>query len=322
MLDNLNDVSVQNVANDFIEMRKSALHQDLSSAFMSGDEHQIQDKLREYEDFTQHVTIQQEDGNVFVEEDLETLLEDSNEDHLVKVYPKTLNERLGGGIPKPSHVLVFGRPESGKSALSINIASGFINQGHKTLYIGNEDNSRVMLLRFFTRLTGMTLEEVRGDPASAKQIAEEKGYGNLVFAALAPGTLAEIRALVEKHEPECLVVDQLRNLADKNDNKVERLEILAQGIRNMSNEYNLAAVSVTQAGDSADGKLILGMGDVDFSNTGIPGAVDVMIGIGVNEDTERQGFRFLSLPKNKIGGGDHNPVKVRLEPQYSRVTSV
>jgi hypothetical protein len=80
-------------------------------------------------------------------------------------------------------------------------------------------------------------------------------------------------------------------------------------------------VSVTQAGDSANNKEILDMGDVDFSNTGIPAQADVMIGMGVTPALDQQGVRMLSLPKNKIGG-DHSNFLVRINPFLSRVTSI
>ena len=321
VLDNLANVSVQNVEKDFIEMRRTALNQNLSEAFMANDDSRINELLAEYNSFNEHVGSQEKQDSVYVNEDLSNLLTMTDDENLIRVYPDSLNERLGGGLPKPCHILIYARPETGKSATCINMASGFVNHGHKTLYICNEDNSKVMLLRFICRLSGMTLPEVRANPDQAREKAEARGYGNLVYAGLTPGTLDEVEELIKTYEPECVVIDQIRNMTHKNDNKVERLELIAQGLRDMSNRYEVAMVSVTQAGDSAHNKLILDMGDVDYSNTGIPGAVDAMIGIGMDEASERQGFRFLTPSKNKIGGGNHNPVKVKLEPAYSRVTS-
>jgi len=44
------------------------------------------------------------------------------------------------------------------------------------------------------------------------------------------------------------------------------------------------------------------MGDVDFSNTGIPGQMDLMIGVGVDEVSRRHDSVTLSVCKNKING--------------------
>jgi hypothetical protein len=73
-------------------------------------------------------------------------------------------------------------------------------------------------------------------------------------------------------------------------------------MRNIGKKHGVLVVSITQAGDSATDKCILDQGDVDGSNTGIPSQMDVMIGVGLNEEYERSSMRHLSLSKNKLGG--------------------
>ncbi len=83
----------------------------------------------------------------------------------------------------------------------------------------------------------------------------------------------------------------------------------------------MLTLSVTQAGDSASGKLVLETGDVDFSNVGIPAQADVMVGIGFDATFEAEGLRNISLPKNKISGR-HENFPVRIVPQLSRFITV
>jgi hypothetical protein len=73
-------------------------------------------------------------------------------------------------------------------------------------------------------------------------------------------------------------------------------------MRNIAKRRRVVVISVTQAGDSAANKSILDMGDVDFSNTGIPATADLMIGLGASFDDVKAGRMVLSLCKNKIGG--------------------
>jgi hypothetical protein len=95
----------------------------------------------------------------------------------------------------------------------------------------------------------------------------------------------------------------------------------ANAVRQIGSRQNALAISVTQAGESAAGKPVLDMEDVDFSNTGIQGAVDVMIGIGASKDDENAGRRVISLPKNKrTGRHDFFPVEVDI--QLNRVVSM
>lgn len=241
--------------------------------------------------------------------------------NVIILYPEAVNQRLDAGLHKGNHVLVYARPEAGKSMFAINASAGFARQGKRTLYLINEDRPTDIIIRHVSNLSSMTKHEIRDNPKKAEDIAHNHGWGNVVIVSAAPGTPGQIRHYIDKYDPDCIVVDQLRNLAMKADNRVNQLEAAATAIRNIAKEANVAAISVTQAGDSADQKLILDMGDVDFSNTGIPAQADVMIGIGVDAKHEAEGLRIINLPKNKVGGvHEHFPVKVY--PSISRVTSV
>jgi hypothetical protein len=79
-------------------------------------------------------------------------------------------------------------------------------------------------------------------------------------------------------------------------------------------------VSVTQAGDSASDKSVLDLGDVDYSNTGIPGQADVMIGIGANKNQRDAGEIVISLPKNKVSGR-HEYFACYTDPSLSKIIS-
>jgi RecA-family ATPase len=158
------------------------------------------------------------------------------------------------------------------------------------------------------------------DPEGADALAREMGYDNLVLASLTPGTPKEIERLIIDHKPDVVVMDQLRNLLVGEENFTRSLERSAQIVRALGKKHNALVLSVTQAGDSASGKSILDMGDVDSSNTGIPAQADVMIGIGMSRDDELQGRRVLSLPKNKAGG-NHDSFPVRVDLARSRVYS-
>jgi hypothetical protein len=90
-------------------------------------------------------------------------------------------------------------------------------------------------------------------------------------------------------------------------------------MRNLAREFDMVAVSVTQGSDSARGKLVLDMGDVDGSNVGIPGAADVMVMIGMNDDYDSQDRRMITLAKNKVGG-NHSSWPIGIRRETSRFT--
>jgi len=241
---------------------------------------------------------------------------------MVMVAPHALNSRIGGGLLPGHHMILFARPEVGKTMFLINALAGFAKQGLRTLYIGNEDPLDDIIMRAVTRMADMTRAEVMEDPELAEERARENGYDNVVFAGLSPGTLSEIEALVVEHEPKVLIVDQLRNLNVKEDNFVRALEKAAIGVRTIGKRHGVVVLSATQAGDSASGKSVLDMGDVDNSNTGIPAQADVLLGLGMSSEDEARGFRVLSLCKNKPGSNhDFFPVKVEPSKSYVRSTA-
>jgi predicted ATP-dependent serine protease len=208
----------------------------------------------------------------------------------------------------------------GKTMLVIEMMAGFARQGLKTLYIGNEDPIADINMRVVNRLTNMTKEEVVKNPAVADAEARTNGYEEIVLMAMAPGTTREITKEIENYQPDILVLDQLRNLNMAQDNYVLALEQAAKQARQWAKRYSCVVVSVTQAGDSAAGKAVLDMGDVDFSNTGIPSQCDVMVAMGASDAQVAQGERMLSLPKNKVSGR-HEYFAVSVDPQLSKVIS-
>ncbi len=142
-----------------------------------------------------------------------------------------------------------------------------------------------------------------------------------MLKGLAPGTPREITKELEQHRPDVLVLDQLRNLDMKNDHFTQALEAAAKQARAWAKRYDCVVVSVTQAGDSASGKSVLDLGDVDSSNTGIPATADVMLGIGATENHTARGEVVFSLPKNKVSGR-HEFFSVQTHPMLSKLTSL
>jgi hypothetical protein len=140
---------------------------------------------------------------------------------------------------------------------------------------------------------------------------DERGWKNIIFIPLNPGTPREIDRYLERYKPDGHAIDQIRNMTVGAETRVNQLEMAATFNRNMGKKHNSVAFSITQAGDSAEGKLILTMGDIDFSNTGIPATADAMIMAGTNTEYNANNLRMFNLPKNKISAVHVNwPVKI------------
>jgi len=315
------EVSPANVVADLLATKRERVGRQLAAALLEGtDAHRLIEEyttLQHTEDLVDADETEARQG-MSVRELVEDKFDPSN---LIKIVPEALNKRLGGGVKPGHHLILFARPEMGKTMCTIEMMAGFARQGLPVLYIGNEDPVDDINMRLVNRMSGMTKEQVLADPDDADLRAREAGYDNVVLVSLAPGTPREITALIEKYEPAVLVLDQLRNLNMSQDNYVLALENAAKQARQWAKRYSCVVVSVTQAGDSADRKAVLDMGDVDYSNTGIPAQADVMIGLGANDNLKGRGEVCISLPKNKVSGR-HEYFTVLTQPQLSKLSDL
>lgn len=317
------DVSASNVKDVVLGMKRNELAVQLATAIANGQPH---DKLlEEYTELLKYESLDDlmEKGvEVYDTDDLDDLINHTSDNsRKLTVYPLALNERLDGGLEGSDHVTLMARPEMGKTGLILTMACGFARQGKVGIVFNNEERIERLRMRGLCSATGMTAKEIRADPETAKALAKEAGFHNVIFIALSPGTPGQIEAFVKKYQAKWFVVDQLRNLAVKSDTKTNQLEEAAKACRNIGKKYDAVVITVTQAGDSAEGKAVLTMGDVDSSNTGIPGACDVLLGIGATDEQHRTGIRVLSLSKNKIGGV-HDDFPVRFNQWLSKYVSI
>lgn len=317
-INGLEEVSSPNIVSEYKEFKKQQVAMKLGQACISNQHGDISRLIELYQNTTM---TESADTDIWVAPDLTDILEDVSTENMVRLVPRSLNAAIGGGVPRGSHIVVFARPEVGKSMMSINMAAGCLADGERVLYVGNEDPAPQMLARFYSRLSEMHKADIQRQPEEARRLAQARGVGNLIFAALSPGTVPEIIALVKKHKATVLVIDQFTNLSCKVDGQVEKYMYLSQQIRALGKKFNLVTISVCQAGDSASNKLILEQGDVFYSNTAIPASADLMLGLGADKNFMSQGRRMISLPKNKLNG-NHEPFPVAVDPTLSKVMSL
>jgi archaellum biogenesis ATPase FlaH len=295
------NISLPNLLEEASISRKEKIKADILLAINRQDDSLLIDLLQQITTVNQ--VDEDEDDTLFnAEETFESVLEQTDDKHRIKLLPQSLTQQLDGGVLRQHHILVFANTDIGKTMFALNLSYGFIMQGLKVLYLQNEDPGIDLMKKFYVRLTGMTQKEIREDPIKAKSIIKAKNGKNFNLKEVSPGTPAEIESLLKHFDPDVFIVDQIRNLDMGDSNKVLQMEKAATMMRTLGKRYNKIPISLTQAGGSAEGKTILGRGDVDFSNVGIPGQIDLMIGIGATEEMEAQGRRLLSFPKNKVNG--------------------
>lgn len=306
-------VSGLNVVEAMIALKREVVGAKLATAILGGAD--TNELVEDFQKLDEAMELEDDDDTEEPIFGWNPADESEEEGELIGIAPASLNNRLAGGCMRGHHIIIFARPEMGKTSFLANLTNGFLKQGHKVLYIGNEDPIADVRRRFLGRVIEWPRDRINNDKIGAHEIAEHTtNWANLGTVQLAPGTPREIESLVQRYKPDVLMIDQLRNInvyGNKSDGVVQHLEAAAKAVRQIGIRNQCLVVSVTQAGVSADGKAILDMSDVDSSKTGIPAQADVMIGLGATTDDEAAGRRVLSLPKNKRSGRhDFFPVKV------------
>ena len=115
-VDALEPVSTDNIVQEFIELRRAVIGEQLADALIKGKTKEI-NRLRELYDAVEVIEEDKEDQEqVYIDTDLDDLLTIVAPENMIPIYPRELNERIGGGLPKEGgHMVLFGPPDSGKS---------------------------------------------------------------------------------------------------------------------------------------------------------------------------------------------------------------
>ena len=293
--------SPENFAEVLLEARRSVLREAMIMELADKDDGDFYDLFRQFEELED---MSAPNTDSFVGSSPAQLVAVVADGECIPLAPASLNKALRGGLLKGSHAMVFGRPEIGKSLFAINCLASAARAGYRVGMWENEDAITVTQLRAAMAFLGCTEEELRSmSPAMEKQLRQFGWYDRVFFHDSPGGTLSEISAWVKAKQLDFCVINQLANLSVRQqDNRTLELGALARGARTIGKETGAAILSVHQAGDSADGRRVLRMGDLEWSNTAIQAAVDVLIGYGADDDLDMKDQRMLSLCKNKRGG--------------------
>ena len=327
ILDQLPDeVSHVNIVKEVLDAKKDAVAEEIAIAVTNArPEEELSKLMTRWQDLY-------ESGNIGAEADSTKVIIAPSIGDLVKriddgggkieLLPKSLNDTIGGGILPGHHVGVFARPDAGKTAFVINLLHGFIRKNRKTLYLGNEDPIEDIIMRVYSSICGMNKIELVNNEQVADQKAQQAGIDNIVFVSLESGTPSELNKHIEKHKPEVVIIDQIRNMTIPGiDGITKTLEEAGKHVRRLGKKHNCAMISITQAGDTGTNKQWLEMSDIDGSKTGYPATLDLLIGIGMDQGMKQSNRRVLSLCKDKVGGTQNTRLIVTIEPQYSRYRS-
>ena len=287
------------------------------------------------------------EGHVEAMATLKSLLERTSEDYLPDDYgPATTDDlyellaqasdesrwkfninqlaRHVYGVGPTEFMIIFARPETGKSALAVSLCAspdGFCQQGAKVLYIGNEEATRRTKLRAIQSFTGMSTSDIQANPdlASSRYLAIRD---RLIMKDAQEWDMTMLDGYVSRIKPDILVIDQLDkvNVAGQFGGTHEKLREIYRQARELAKRHECAIIAVSQASAEAEGRVRLDFSMMENSRTGKAAEADLICGVGKSSGEDDDGpdpTRFLQISKNKLSGW-HGQVICNLQADITR----
>jgi len=199
-----------------------------------------------------------------------------------------------------------------------------VNAGH-LIEIGarpNTGKTSFHASRYLTAATGMTMQEVKNNPARARDVynAVKK---NIKIKDASDRDMAWVESVCKSYKPDIVVLDMGDKFARTGGfaRPDEALKANAIYARQIAKSHNCAIFYMSQLSADAEGKVLLNQSMMEGSRTGKAAEADLMVLIAKNpvvdgqeeEDTQRH----LNVVKNKLSGW-HGVVHCELEYKTAR----
>jgi replicative DNA helicase len=263
----------------------------------------------------------EEDGDA-VTDDIGKLIKEIDADTQYKFGDIPDLRKLVKGVGKGNLMIVFARPEAGKTAFWISLVAnrnGFASQSVKVHALVNEEPAIRTQMRLINCWTGMAKEEIAVDIDKAKH-EWNKIKSNVRIVDTVDWDLDQVDAYCKKHNPEILVIDQLDKVSAKGNfaRTDEKLRAIYMGAREIAKRNNCCVIAVSQASADAHGQTMLSFDMMENSKTGKAAEADLIIGIGQQNIVDSEAtLRTLCVSKNKITGW-HGRIDCVINPFLSR----
>jgi len=170
-------------------------------------------------------------------------------------------DRNTGGLRRGQFWVIGGRPQHGKTALTVNIFDAALKRGERVLNVRYEERPEDILMRLASLRSGVPYGEIRSgvadnphDVESFRQaLSDLKPELDGKLVVLMHPSLAKIEAEVQRFKPAIVVLDTLQKAThavgqartDRHDLEVARLTAWLGGL---AGKYDAAVIAVSQVG--------------------------------------------------------------------------
>jgi len=277
--------------------------------------------LEQYgDDFTPNLNVEWDDI------DIETLLSRNDLEARWTFNIASLTRKVEG--VNAGHLIEVGaRPNTGKTSFHASLIAapgGFAHQGANCIILCNEEGYHRVGARYLTAATGMTMREIKDNPAKARELyAPVKERIKIKDAT--GRDMNWVESICKSYKPDVVLLDMGDKFAKTGGfaRTDEALKANAVHARMIAKQHECAMFYMSQLSADAEGKVLLNQSMMEGSRTGKAAEADLMVLIAKNpvvdgqeeEDTQRH----LNIVKNKLTGW-HGVVHCELEYQTARYT--
>ncbi len=277
--------------------------------------------LEQYgDDFTPNLNVEWDDIEI------ETLMAKADLEARWTFNIASLTRKVEG--VNAGHLIEIGaRPNTGKTSFHASLIAapgGFAHQGANCIILCNEEGYHRVGARYLTAATGMTMREIKDNPAKARELyAPVKERIKIKDAT--GRDMNWVESICKSYKPDLVLLDMGDKFAKTGGfaRTDEALKANAVHARMIAKQHECAIFYMSQLSADAEGKVLLNQSMMEGSRTGKAAEADLMILIAKNpvvdgqeeEDTQRH----LNVVKNKLTGW-HGVVHCELEYQTARYT--
>ncbi len=233
-----------------------------------------------------------------------------------------------GPIGPEVFIVLAGNVNTGKSLAAISFVfapGGFLDQGAKVLYIGNEESLKRTMMRGATCWMGMTKAEIINDPKAVQEHFDKITKHCYMIDDVAMN-FNKLNYVVDKLQPDIVVLDMLDNIPvtgtfARGD---EKLGKIYREARELAKRHKCAVFGLSQTSAESMGKLYVDFDKLAGSKVDKAASADLVLIIGklssdLNADSN-DNFRVINVAKSKLEGNGAK-VNCQIQPQISRLVA-
>lgn len=230
---------------------------------------------------------------------------------------KLMNKITGGGLPPKSLSVILATTGAGKTLFMTHVSASTLMMGKNVLYITMEMAEERIAERIDANLMGMPINQLKNLDKGVyeSKIAKiaSKSIGKLIIKEYPTGSahVGHFRALIselklkKKFIPDIIFIDYLNICASSrvkamggSINSYSYVKAIAEEIRGLAVENNVAIVTATQSNRDA-----FGSSEVDLNNTsesfGVPATADLMFALVRTEELDSLDQVMIKQLKNR-----------------------